>query len=293
MLKNPLKEVFFPVERDILFTAGRRTEEGVARGDVSHLDGVAVGLALLKAGEEKIYDAMPVEGYINTFTQVVNPELKKEERADGKVGEGVVKDFHLIASGGLPNLDAMVGKHPNGWDYPYLVKDMKAARAIPNRVNIVWGYPEAVEAQGISLENYRWQDMVKGKEAKEPWQWTLLKVYPSGKTREILKVDEVPSDLLKDAVLITVGKVNPYNSEKYAVIIIGGRGGSTALGGMLLDRDFERLKTVKGSEAVLGEIDKIVENRPEISRGVQIVIGDWLEKGKVVSVDKVIDYAYL
>lgn len=132
-----------------------------------------------------------------------------------------------------------------------------------------------------------------GREAKEPWQWTLLKVYPSGKTREILKVDEVPSDLLRDAVLITVGKVNPYNLEKYAVIIVGGRGGSSALGGMLFDRDLERLKTVKGSEEVLKEIDEIVENRPEISRGVQIVIGDWLEKGKAVSVDKVIDYAYL
>lgn len=151
---NLLKEVFFPVERDILFTAGRRTEEGVAKGDVSALDGAAVGQALLKAGEEKKYEAMPVEGYINTFTQLANPEFTKEQRANGKVGEQSVKDFHLIASGGLPNLDAMLGKHPTGWDYPYLVKDMKAARVIPKRVNIVWGYPEAIEAQEISLENY-------------------------------------------------------------------------------------------------------------------------------------------
>jgi len=212
--RNPLKEVFFPVVRDILFTAGRRTEkEGVTPGDVIALDATAVGQALLKAGEEKIYEAMPVEGYVNTYTQVVNPNLKKEERAKGKIGDQAVKDFHLIASGGLPNLDAMVGKHPNGWDYPYLVQNMKKARVIPQRVNIVWGYPEAVEDQGISLENYQWQDMVKGKEMKGPWQWTLLRVYPSGKTREILKVDEVPSDLLRDAVLITVGKINPYNPE--------------------------------------------------------------------------------
>ena len=293
MLRNTLKEAFFPVERDILFTAGRRTEEGVARGDVTALDGVAVGQALLKAGEEKKYDAVPVEGHVNTFAQVVNPELTKEQRANGKIGDQVVKDFHLIASGGLPNLDSMIGKHPTGWDSPYFVKDMKAARVIPNRVNIVWGYSEAVGEQRISLENYRWQDMVKGKEQKEPWQWTLLKVYPSGKTREILKVDEVPSDLLRDAVLITVGKVNPYTPEKYAVIIVGGRGGSTALGNMLFDRDFERLKTVKGSEKVLKEIDEIVENRPETSRGVQLVIGDWLEKGKVIMADGIIDYAYI
>ena len=74
---------------------------------------------------------------------------------------------------------------------------------------------------------------------------------------------------------------------------MGGRGGSTALGNMLFDRNFQQLKSVKGYETTLREIDQIVENRPESARAVQLVIGTWLEKGKPVSTDGVLEYNYL
>jgi len=235
---------------------------------------------------------MPVKGYQNTFIQMVNPESSKEERANEPVGELTVGDMNGIFSGGISNLDAMLSQHPTGWKYPYLVRDMRSARAIPGRSNFVWGYPEAAKEQEIDISvDYTWQDMVAGKESTGPWQWTLLKVFPGGKTREIVKVDEVPSALLKDAVLISVGKgINPYNPEKYACVIVGGRGGSTKLGGMIFDRD-ERLISVNRS--LFEEIDRIIEDRPESAQGIQFAITDWLEKGQPVKAGDVIEYNYI
>ena len=293
-MSNLLKEVFFPVKDNILFTAGRRTDEGIARGDACGIEHVKLCEVLLRAGEDEDYHCFPIEGYQNTFIQMVSPESSKKERADEVVGENLtVRDMNGIFSGGFPNLDAIMSQHLTEWDYPYLVNDMRKARVIPNRSNLVWGYPEAVEEQGIIPADYTWSDMVSGKKARGPWNWSLLEVFPSGETREILKVGEVPGSLIHDAVLISVGKgINPYNPEKYACVIVGGRGGSTALGGIIFDRD-ERLKSVRGSGNVLEEIDWIIESRPESAQGIQLVITDWLEKGQPVKVTDVIEYNYI
>ena len=245
---NPLKDVFFPVKDDILFTVGRRTDEGVARGDACGIEHGKLCEALLCAGKDEDYHPMLVEGYQNTFVQMVSPESSKEDRANEQVGENfTVRDMNVISAGGIPNLDAMLSQHPTGLDYPYLVQSMRDARAIsgrsnyiwgypeatgmphsyhanraiPGRSNFAWGYPEAVEEQGINTsDGYTWQDMVSNKGATGPWQWTLLEVFPSGETREILKVGEVPGSLIHDAVLISVGKgINPYNPEKYLFMI--------------------------------------------------------------------------
>ena len=287
-MNNPLKEVFFPVEDDILFTVGRRTEEGVAEGDACGIEHGKLCKALLRAGKNENYHPMPVEGYEHSFAQVVNPTWIKQERAFETTG------MNGIFSGGFPNLDVMLAQHPTGWNYPYSVGEMRSARAIPGRSNLVWGYPEAAEEQGIDIAvDYFWQDMVTGQRPMGPWQWTLLKVFPSGKTRELLRADEVPSALLKDAVLISVGKgINLYNPEMYATVIVGGRGGSTRLGGMIFDGD-ERLKSVNGFQDILEEIDWIIESRPESAQGIQLVIADWLEKGQSVKADGVIEYNYI
>lgn len=294
-MNNPLKEVFFPMEDDIFFTVGRRTKEGVAKNDACSIEHGRLCEALLRAGKDEAYHFMPIKGYKNTFAQMVSPESSKEERADEMVGENLtVRDMNGIFSGGFSNLDAMISQHPTGWDYPYLVNDMKKARAISGRSNLVWGYPEAAEEHGIDVSlNYTWQSMIAGEYSKGPWNWTLLKVFPSGKTREILTVDEVPASLIQDAVLISVGKnINPYNPEKYATVIVGGRGGSTALGGMIFDRD-EKLKSIRGAVDILEEIDWIIDSQPESTQGIQLVVTDWLEKGQAVKAGDVVAYNYI
>lgn len=294
MSENPLKDFFFPVGDDTLFTVGRRTNEGVASGDVCSIEYGKLCEALLRAGKDEDYHAMLVKEYRNTFAQMVSPISSKEERADELVGELTVRDMNGIFSGGISNLDAMLSQHPNGWDYPYPVNDMRKARAISGRSNFVWGYPEAAEEQGVDTSvDYTWQDIVAGKGSSGPWNWSLLKVFPSGKTREIFTVDEVPGSLIQDAVLISVGKgINPYNPEKYAAVIVGGRGGSTALGGMIFDRSTELAK-IKGSGSLLEETDWIIESRPESTRGIQLVVTDWLEKGQPVKAGDVAAYNYI
>ena len=290
MDENPLKDVFFPVKKDILFTVGRRTDKGVARGDACCIEHGNLCEALLRAGEDEDYHFMPVKGYQNTFVQMVSPESSKEERADEMIGGNLtVKDMNGIFSGGFGNLDAMISQHPNGWNYFDPVGDMKEARAISGRSNFVWGYLEAAETKGIDIScDYTWQDMVN---SNEPWNWSLLEVFPSGETREILKVGEVPGSLIHDAVLISVGKgINPYSPEKYACVIVGGRGGSTALGGMIFDRDEEQLNSIKGASDILEEIDWIVESRPESTKSIQLVVTDWLENGQVVKAGDVVAY---
>ncbi len=289
MSENPLKDFFFPREDDILFTVGKRTDEGVARGDACSIEHGKLCEALLRAGKDITYQLMPVDGGgKNVFAQVVNPSQTKNQRV------GSMKDMNGIFSGGFGNLDAMISQHPNGWDYPYLIKDMINARAIPGRSNFALGYPEAAKDHGIDISSdYTWQDMVAGKDSNGPWNWSLLKVFPSGKTREILTVDEVPASLIQDAVLISVGKeINPYNPEKYAAVIVGGRGGSTALGGMIFDRSTELAK-IKGSGSLLEEIDWIIESRPESTQGIQLVVTDWLEKGQPVKAGDVAAYNYI
>ncbi len=295
--ENPLKDVFFPVKDNILFTVGRRTGKGVAKGDACSIEHGKLCDALLRAGKDEDYHCMPVEGYQNTFAQMVSPESSKEERTNEIVGGSFsVNDMNLISAGGFGNLDAMISQHPTGWDYPYLVKDMRDARTVPERSSFVWGYPEATEKQGYDVipKSYTWQDMVAGKSSSGPWNWTLLEVFPSGETREILKVSEVPGSLIHDAVLISVGKgINPYNPEKYACVIVGGRGGSTALGGMIFDRDEEQLSSVRGAADILEEIDWIVDSRPESTQGIQLVVTDWLEKGQPAKAEDVIAYNYI
>src|SRR5680860_105497 len=302
-IENPLKDVFFPVKDDIIYSVGKRTPEGVSNGDACGIDHGKLCEALLRAGIETNYSAIPIEGYSNSFVQLVNPILTKDKRAwgvivkydvdsQGNTASLYARNFHGIYVGGLPNLDTMLSQYPNGWDYT--VEGMKKARAVPGRSNFVWGHPEAVEDQGINLSGgYTWQDMVAGKNSTGPWNWTLLKVFPSGDVREIFKVDEVPSSLIYDAVFISVGKgFNPYNSDNYACAIVGGRGGSTAFGGMIFDRS-EALKLVKGSALILKEIDDIVENRPDSTQGIQLVVTDWLEKGKPVKAGEVIAVNYI
>ena len=294
MSENPLKDFFFPGEDDIIFTVGKRTDKGVARGDVCGIKHGKLCEALLRAGKDEDYHAMLVKEYRNTFAQMVSPVSGKEERADELVGELTVRDMNGIFSGGISNLDAMLSQHPNGWDYPYPVNDMRKARAISGRSNFVWGYPEAAEEQGVDTSvDYTWQDIVAGKGSSGQWNWSLLKVFPSGKTREILTVDEVPASLIQDAVLISVGKgINPYNPEKYVCVIVGGRGGSTALGGMIFDRSTELAK-IKGSESLLEEIDWIIESRPESAQGIQLVVTDWLEKGQPVKAGDIAAHNYI
>lgn len=293
--ENPLKDVFFPVKDDTLFTVGRRTEEGVAKGDACSIEHGKLCEALLRAGKDESHRCMPVEGYQNTFAQMVSPEQTKEERAYDIVHLNMVREMNGIFSGGFGNLDAMIAQHPTGWDRPYSVKDMRKARAIHGKSNLVWGYPEAAEDQYIDISSgYTWQDMVAGKDSNGPWNWTLLKVFPSGKTREILAVDEVPASLIQDAVLISVGKgINPYNPEKYACVIVGGRGGSTALGGIIFDRNEEQLRSIKGFRDTLEEIDWIVDSKPESAQGIQLVVTDWLEKGQPVKAGNVVAYNYI
>ena len=203
---NPLKDVFFPVEDDILFTVGRRTPKGVARGDACGMGHGILCEALLRVGDEKDYRPTSIKGHQHNFVQVVDPGCTKKERINELIGVKKMRDMNLISAGGFGNLDAMISQHPTQWSYPYSVNDMRKARAIPERSNFVWGYPEAAEDQGIdTFVDYTWQDMVAGKGANGPWQWTLLEVFPSGKTREILKVGEVPGSLIHDAVLISVG----------------------------------------------------------------------------------------
>ena len=292
---NPLKDVFFPVEDNILFTVGRRTDEGIARGDACGIEHGILCEALLRAGIEKDYRPTSVKGHQHIFTQVVNPTHTKKERANESIGVKRVSDMNLISAGGFGGLDAMISQHPTGWSYPYSVNNMKNARAIPERSNFVWGYPEVAEKQGIDISvDYTWQDMVAGKGGNGPWNWTLLEVFPSGETREILKIGEVPGSLIHDAVLISVGKgINPYNPEKYACVIVGGRGGSTALGGMIFDRDEKRLNSIKGATDILEEIDWIVDSRPESTQGIQLVVTDWLENGQPVKAGGVIAYNYI
>ena len=197
---NPLKDVFFSVKDNILFTVERRTDEGVARDDACGIEYEKLCKALLRAGKDENYQPMFVNGEgENVFAQVVNPRQTKYQRANKVITAGLcVKDMNLLPAGGFGCLDSMISQHPTGWDHPYYVMDMVNARVIPGRSNFVWGYPEAVREQGIDVPvDYTWQDMVAGKGANGPWNWTLLEVFPSGETREILKVSEVPGSLTR------------------------------------------------------------------------------------------------
>lgn len=290
---NILKAAYFPkiatIELDgistvahyaTLWTFGRRTEKGVSEGDACSIDYGRLCKAILKAGEEKRYDAMQVEDYLDCFAQVVNPDQTREQRKNSKVWDKKVSDYNLICSGGFPNLDAMISQHPGAeFDYPYRVKDMQKARRTPGRANVVWNYSELVEARKIDLESgYTWQNMLA---EKEPWQWSLLRVQPSGKIHEITSVDEVPSDkMIRDAVLIYAGLgINPYNPEKHELLIVGGRGGSSAIGGGAIDNS-QNFQKMKGSKLFTKELRDIVEERPDDSKGIKFAAETWLKGGK-------------
>ena len=303
LLNNKLKRVYFPkwmqtgsgdnlsiTNYDAAWTFGRRSPEGVSEGDACSADYGRLCDAVVKSGQNKEYNLQAIEGHHNCYVQIVDPEQtigdRKSCMTDGALAQQRLTDLDMFILGGLPNLDGMKAQSPGiEFDYPYYLKDMVPARIPEKGRSIAWNYPESAEEEGIDLqEGYTWQDMVSGKDLKsQAWNWEALEIFPSGKKKSILRVDEIPkggADLLHDAVMIYAGKgINPYNPEVYTIMVVGGRGGSSALGAMIVDRN-PRLEKINGGIEFFRQLDYEIESRPSNSRGIKFVVDDWLESGQ-------------
>lgn len=309
--QNVLKATYFPrwiaieldgkmqlAHYDTHWTFGRRTDEGVSKGDACSIDYGRLCAGVLNAGKEKQYDAFSVPDHSECYVQIVNPEQKIADRKNSAVGARRVADFNRIILGGIPNLDGMKAQSPGEmFDYPYLVRDMISARVPKKGTNITWDYPGSAEEEGIDLAQYTWQDMVAGKDRKsKAWNWEVVEVFPSGKTKDVLRVDEIPpsgADLLHDAVLVYAGKgVDPYNPDGYGMLIVGGRTGSSALGGMIVDNN-PRLKEIPGGSDFMKQLAYEIESRPSKSRGIKFVVDNWLQEGLPVKVGSIQKLAYV
>ena len=300
--ENKLKRVYFPkwmqtgsgddlsiTNYDTAWTFGNRTPEGVSIRDACSVDDGGLCDAVVKSGQKEQYGLEPIGGHYNCYVQIVDPNQTIKERKSCVTNDPKnpkrLTDLDMFILGGLPNLDGVKAQCPGKeFDYPYYLKDMVPARIPERGRNIAWNYPESAIEQGIDLEEgYTWQDMVSGKGLKTPaWNWELLEIFPSGETKSILRVDEIPeggADLLHDAVMIYAGKgINPYNPEVYTIVVVGSRSGSSALGAMIVDRN-PRLKKIKGGIEFLKKLDYIIKDKPDNSRGIKFVVDNWLENG--------------
>lgn len=309
--QNALKAAYFPLWMAAEFdgqvqithynthwTFGRRTDEGVSKGDACSIDYGRLCTGVLNAGKEKQYAAMPVPDHFECYAQIVNPGQTISDRKNSAVGARKVADFNRIILGGVPNLDGMKAQSPGKeFDYPYLVKDMVPARIPEKGTNISWNYPGSAEDEGINLAQYTWQDMVAGKDRKsKAWNWEVIEIFPSGKTKDVLRVDEIPpsgADLLHDAVLVYAGKgVDPYNPEIHGIVIVGGRGGSSALGGMIVDNN-PKLKEIPGGSDFMKQLAYEIESRPSKSRGIKFLVDDWLQDGAPVKIGGIEKLVYV
>lgn len=309
--QNTLKAAYFPVwmvieldgqvqvaHYNTNWTFGRRTDDGVSKGDACSIDYGRLCDAILKAGKDEQYGPMHVKDHFECYAQVVNPEQTISDRKNTFVGGKKLTDYNRIILGGLPNLDGMRAQNPGEeFDYPHYLKDTIPARIPEKGTNIVWDYFGSAKEEGVDLEKYTWQNMVAGKDRKSTaWNWELLEIFPSGKAKEILRVDEIPhggADLLHDAVLIYAGKgVDPYNPEVYGIVIVGGRGGSSALGGMIVDKN-PSLKEIPGGTDFLKQLYYEIEGRPSKSHGIKFVVDDWLQDGQPVKVGNIQKLVYV
>lgn len=109
------------------------------------------------------------------------------------------------------------------------------------------------------------------------------------------RVDEIPpggTDLLHDAVLVYAGKgVDPYNPEVYAITVVGGRGGSSALGAMIVDND-PKLEKISGGSDFMKQLYNEIDGRPDKSRGIMFGLDDWLQDGQAVKVGSMQELVY-
>jgi hypothetical protein len=280
----------------------------VPENDVCSIEGGILNEAAEMAWQEGINRPIPIGGgYDNVWFQIINPDQTREQRANSKIGNTTVKELAGIYVGGMGNLDAMNSQFR--WDTPYLIKDIPESAGAPWGPRMFWDYRRAAEEHGIDIKNYTeedrdfkgytWQDMVYGKEQMKksidgkdvtlPFTWTLS-VKDGKHIRDIDTVDEIIPGItqgsIRDGLYMAVGYgVHPYNPQQPAILIIGSRGASSAIGPMLVNRG-SGLRNINKGTRVLKAIDKIADNvRVEGHGGFQVYIPTRLVKGKGVGME--------
>ncbi len=69
-------------------------------------------------------------------------------------------------------------------------------------------------------------------------------------------------------------------------MVVGGRGGSSALGAMIVDND-PKLEEISGGSDFMKQWYNEIDGRPDKSRGIMFGLDDWLQDGQPVKVGSI------
>ena len=221
---------------------------------------------------------------------LIYPETPRKELSN------FAKGRRIIAPQGLSNIYAMIIQHwSEDFDYPYTVGKMEEAEKRGKVLRYKWNYPGAVkdsiietgeskfkEAHGVGLSNYgelphrEMLNIGRSEKSKlggvKPLNWKLLEVRGPGDIRELLEVTQVPYNVGVDGFIIYV--------QPGWRLVVGGRGGSTKLGNMLIEGKEDELEKIEKYRMFIGMLEKALEAMPSDTKGIEIAVENKLVRGQ-------------